>query len=101
MRMNEAVQLSLFQLSRFAHGQEWITGYDSTGQWRFFSRPVGETGLFFNEFAGPPDDPRSTCGNGEAIDELGNLYTAFVPPMSYRKFLVGRRFHKQNIKGEC
>lgn len=92
-------QMLLFVLPEIAHGQEWITGYDSAGQWRFFSRPVGESGLFFNEFAGPvPNLPGRTSGDGEAVDEFGNVYKDFVPSASYRKFLHGRRFHKGEIQ---
>jgi hypothetical protein len=76
----------------------WITGYDSTGQWRFFSRPIGAHGPFYNEFAGKPDDPRSTCGNGEAIDEFGNRIIGFIPSVSYRRFLVGLRFRMHKAK---
>ncbi len=93
-----AYQLSLFQVPSRKHGQEWITGYDSTGQWRFFSRPIGARGPFFNEFAGKPDDPRSACGNGEAIDEFGNQIKEFSPSTSYRRFLVGLRFHPHLTK---
>lgn len=86
-------QLSLFDspMIESAHGQEWITGYDSTGTWRFFSRPIGQAGPFFNEFAGPRKD-WSTCGEGEAIDSMGNLVPGFNPPKSYRKFLHGWRW---------
>jgi hypothetical protein len=87
-------QLPLFKLPSIARGQEWVTGYDSAGRWKYFTRPVGASGPFFNEFAGPPHDPRSTCGDGEAIDEFGNLVNGFTPPASYRRFLVGIRFHQ-------
>lgn len=102
--MNTDYQLPLFDIPRVEYGgdQEWITGHDSVGTWRFFSRPAGETGPFFNEFAGPSAGPGSTCGEGEAIDALGNLVTGFNPPASYRKFLQGlrwdRRYEKHGIE---
>lgn len=65
--------LGIFPKITQRHGKEWMWARDSTGFGRFFSRPIGSNGPFRNEFAGAPDDPRSTCGNGECVDEYGNL----------------------------
>lgn len=55
------------------HGKEWLWADDSTGFGRFFSRKIGSSQPFYNPHAGPPDDPRSSSGNGECVDEYGNL----------------------------
>lgn len=65
--------LGAFPKITHRHGQEWIWADDSAGFGRWFSRKTGSTGQFFNPYAGPSDDPRSTCGNGECVDEYGNL----------------------------
>lgn len=51
-----------------ARGKEWIWAHDTTGRGCFFWRKAGTSDPYHNSYAGPPVDPRSTCGNGEYVD---------------------------------
>jgi hypothetical protein len=84
-------QLRLFAIPFVSRGQEWLYTADSTGFHRYFTRPAGSKGPFYNQFAGPSAHPKNPNGNGEAVNEFGNLVRSFVPDASYRRFLVGQQ----------